>query len=50
MVLLLCALQAMHVMWYMMFWRILYKLLTADSAHEVGAEEYEGDSDDDKDD
>uniref|UniRef100_A0A7S0NXH9 TLC domain-containing protein n=1 Tax=Calcidiscus leptoporus TaxID=127549 RepID=A0A7S0NXH9_9EUKA len=44
--LLLTALLAMHAMWYLMFWRILYRLLTKESAHDAGREEYEGDSDD----
>ena len=38
----------MHLIWYGMFWRILYRLLT-DNAHDVGRDEYEGGSDDDDD-
>ena len=45
---LLVALQAMQVVWYLLFLRILYRLLLVDdSAHETGRDEYEGDSDDD---
>jgi hypothetical protein len=44
---LLTALLVMHILWYLMFWRILVRLLSAEDAHNAGREEYEGDSDDD---
>lgn len=43
---LLSCLFVMHIIWYLMFWRLLYRLITQpESAHEAGAEEYEGESD-----
>ena len=41
----------MHLIWYLMFWRLLYKMTVAkESPHEAGRDVYEGDSDDDKED
>ena len=50
--LLLSALLVMHVIWYLMFWRILYRLLAgaAPELHDAGREVYEGGSDDEGDD
>eukprot|EP00327_Prymnesium_parvum_P047640 CAMPEP_0205879670 /NCGR_PEP_ID=MMETSP1083-20121108/15517_1 /ASSEMBLY_ACC=CAM_ASM_000430 /TAXON_ID=97485 /ORGANISM="Prymnesium parvum, Strain Texoma1" /LENGTH=301 /DNA_ID=CAMNT_0053242637 /DNA_START=332 /DNA_END=1238 /DNA_ORIENTATION=+ len=46
---LLCALQIMHVIWYMMFWRLLYRMLfSSENPHDAGREVYEGESDDEK--
>jgi ceramide synthetase len=40
----LCALLAMNLVWYLMFWNILYKMVTAsDSCNEVSETVYEGD-------
>ena len=40
----LCALLVMHVVWYLMFWNILYQMVTAsDSGNEVAESVYEGD-------
>ena len=47
---LLSALLVMHVIWYLMFWRILYRLLAGSDAHDAGREVYEGGSDDEGDD
>ena len=44
---LMTVLLGMHWMWYALFWRILFRLLAAESANDVGRDEYEGDSDDD---
>ena len=43
---LLSALLVMHVIWYLMFWRILYRMLTNTDLHEAGEKVYEGESDD----
>ena len=46
---LLAALLTMHAIWYAMFWRILYRIVTAkpeESLHDAGRDEYEGGSDD----
>eukprot|EP00038_Savillea_parva_P018067 m.22362 g.22362 ORF g.22362 m.22362 type:complete len:367 (+) comp3976_c0_seq2:2-1102(+) len=37
-------LVVLHIWWYFLFLRILYRLLTAESAHDAGREEYEGSS------
>lgn len=37
-------LVVLHIWWYFLFCRILYRLVTAESAHDAGREEYEGDS------
>merc|ERR1712007_284518 len=42
----LMALVAMHAYWYYLFLRILHKLIKGVDAHEAGADEYEGASDD----
>eukprot|EP00040_Diaphanoeca_grandis_P021463 m.114403 g.114403 ORF g.114403 m.114403 type:complete len:378 (-) comp28346_c1_seq1:401-1534(-) len=42
---LLSVLAVMHVFWFMLFLRMLYRMIVT-SAHEAGASEYEGDSDD----
>jgi len=40
----LCALLVMNLVWYLMFWNILYKMVTAsDSCNEVSETVYEGD-------
>ena len=40
----LCALLVMNLVWYLMFWNILYKMVTAsDSCNEVTEKTYEGD-------
>uniref|UniRef100_A0A7S0IMP8 TLC domain-containing protein n=1 Tax=Calcidiscus leptoporus TaxID=127549 RepID=A0A7S0IMP8_9EUKA len=44
---LLTALLAMHVIWYLLFWRLLYRIVNKEAPSEAGREEYEGDSDDD---
>jgi hypothetical protein len=45
---LMCAfltfLVVLHIWWYFLFCRILYRLVTSESAHDAGREEYEGDS------
>ena len=43
---LMSSLVVMHLIWYLMFWRIFYRLLTKEKAHDAGREEYEGDSED----
>ena len=45
---LLLALQLMHIIWYFMFLRILYRMIneSSDSLHDAGREVYEGDSGD----
>lgn len=41
----------MHIIWYLMFWRILKRMIMMPSnKHEAGKEVYEGDSDDEKED
>jgi len=42
---LLTTLFVMHIIWYSLFWRILYRMVFV-SMHEAGQETYEGDSDD----
>jgi len=42
---LLCVLQCMHVWWYLLLLRILYRLLAGQAGHEAGGAEYEGSSD-----
>lgn len=44
---LMTVLLCMHWMWYALFWRILFRLLSSESANDVGKDEYEGDSDED---
>jgi hypothetical protein len=40
----------MHVIWYAMLWRLLFCMAAGEAGHDAGADEYEGDSDDDKED
>ena len=44
---LMSSLIVMHVIWYVMCWRLLHRLLTKETAHDAGRDEYEGDSDSD---
>lgn len=41
---LLYFLVVLNVLWWCLFWRILYRLLKKEKAHEIGADEYEGTS------
>jgi len=38
-----CALILMHLVWYAMFWRVLYRLAQGDTPGESGDAVYEGD-------
>jgi ceramide synthetase len=42
---LLVVLLLMHIWWYFLFFRILYRLLVGQDGHKAGAAEYEGSSD-----
>lgn len=42
---LLVVLLLMHIWWYFLFFRILYRLFAGQSGHEAGGAEYEGSSD-----
>jgi len=47
---LLTALLVMHVIWYMLLWRLLFRSVLGQTLHDGGADEYEGGSDDDHED